>query len=463
MPLNKVFLLKLLLITLLINPHNLFGQNNYHLKVSAESLHSNGEKLPFWFTANQQAIYTTSHHTQQLLLIDGTYRFENVFQSPLSMETGALFTGSRTNSIDLNAHQLYAKMFLWGWKLEGGWFAEPVFFKGISSSNGNLDRSNNARPYPRIRFGTDDFIPFLFWKDWFSFKAEYDEGWLNDHRVVTGTRLHHKSLYGRVSFSNKSVFTIGLNHYVMWGGVSPSLGPLPDEFQDYLIYITGSTGNERFPVIDQFNVAGNQFGSYHLQYDFPLGNSRLSLFINHLFEDHSGMELKNISDNLYGLYAEFGKDQLIEAIIYEFMYTKHQGGDKHVQGSTGLDDYYNHSVYQSGYSYHGMMMVSPLFAPVNMVDGMLRGITNNRIVMHHLGWKGHLLPVLRWEGKLTFSQNFGTYLLPYQQVRNQFSGLLGLHYAPQAVPLNFSLSLASDQGTHLEKRTGFRFGISRTF
>ncbi|MBN2805906.1 MAG: hypothetical protein JXR22_04550 [Prolixibacteraceae bacterium] len=463
MQISKVFLLEILLIPLLINSLGLSGQNNYHLQISAESLHSNAEHLPFWLTANQQAIYTTSHHTQQLLLIDGSYRFKNVFHSPLSIETGALLTGSRTNSIDLNAYELYAKMFLWGWKLEGGWFAEPDFFGGLSSTNGNLDRSNNARPYPRIRFGTDDFIPFLFWKDWFSFKAEYDEGWLNDQRYVTGTRLHHKSLYGRVSFPNQSVFTIGLNHYVMWGGVSPGLGPLPDEFQDYLIYITGSTGNDRFPVTDQFNVAGNQFGSYHLQYDLPLGNATLSFFINHLFEDHSGMELKNISDNLYGLYADFGKAHLIEAVMYEFMYTKHQGGDKHVQGSTGLDNYYNHGVYQSGYSYQGMMMVSPLFNPVNMVDGMIRGITNNRIVMHHLGWKGQLLPVLSWEGKLTFSQNFGTYSKPFDPQRNQFSGLLGLHYSSVKFPLDLSISLATDQGQHLEKRSGFRIGISKTF
>lgn len=439
------------------------AQNTGQLNVSAISLHAKGEQLPFWFTANQQALYTTSHNSQQMLMLDGSYRFNKLFQGPLSIETGALIAAAYSNEFELWANELYAKFYLWGWKLEGGWFAEPVYFEGLSSTNGNLDRSNNARPYPRVRFGTDEFIPFLFWKNWFSFKAEYDEGWLNDQRWVMGTRLHHKSLYGKVAFNPQSDFTIGLNHYVMWGGVSPSLGQLPQEFQDYLIYITGSTGNERFPDIDKSNVAGNQFGSYHLQYNHTLNGIRLSAYINHPFEDHSGMELKNIRDNLYGLFADFGKNKLIESLVYEFLYTLHQGGDKHVQGSTGLDNYYNHSVYQSGFSYQGMMMVSPLFGPVNSIDGMLRGISNNRIIMHHLGWKGQLVPTLRWEGKLTYSKNYGIYSSPLDPVKNQFSGLLSLHYSPEKLPFNLSLSLATDQGTHLEKRSGISFSISKTF
>jgi len=432
---------------------------------SLESVISSGAQLPFWFTANQNAIYTSSNSSQQLLTINANQQIKSIFNSPIDVELGTHLITSYSGQFQFQANELFTKFYWWGWKLEAGLFKESGYFNNLSSTNGNIDRSNNARPYPKIRFGTNEFIPFLFWKDWFSFKAEYDEGWLNDNRYVMGTRLHHKSLYGRVKFANQSAFTLGLNHYVMWGGFSPNptYDQLPDEWQDYWIYITGSVGNERFPVTDQFNVAGNQFGSYHLQYDFNIGTSKLAAFINHPFEDHSGMELKNIRDNLYGIYVDFGEKKIIEAFIYEFMYTKHQGGSVHVQGSTGLDNYYNHGVYLSGYSYEGMMMVSPLFAPVNIVDGIAFGIANNRIIMHHLGWKGTFFPSVTWDGKLTYSQNFGTYSSAFDPVKNQLSALLQFNYHSSGFPLDLSLSLTADHGQLYENRAGILFKISKSF
>ncbi|MDA3930473.1 MAG: hypothetical protein PF541_16105 [Prolixibacteraceae bacterium] len=460
------FLPILALMALLFSEIEVLAQNETHLSTAFESILSSENKLPFWISTNQNGKYVGIGKATQLIEIDGSFLKENLFKSSVDFEIGTHLISSYSKQFDNQVNELYGKAYYRGWKIEGGWFREANYFDGISSTNGNIDRSNNARPYPKIRFGTNEFIPFLFWKNWFSFKAEYDEGWLNDERIVEGTRLHHKSLYAKVNFTKTSNLSIGLNHYVMWGGLSPSpnIGQMPDSFKDYFTYITGSIGGEDFPITDQFNVAGNQFGSYHIQYNHSFSNFTLSFYVNHMFEDHSGMELKNIRDNLYGIYVKFNNSKILESIIYEHLYTLHQGGSVHVQGSTGLDNYYNHGVYHSGYSYQGRMMVSPLFAPYKYTaEGIMTGIQNNRIVMHHVGIKGSLHKNIKWDTKFTYTQNYGTYRQPFEPIRNQFSSVLNLSYQSPSFPVDVALSIAADVGDLYENNLGGMFRISKTF
>ncbi|MFA9390609.1 MAG: capsule assembly Wzi family protein [Prolixibacteraceae bacterium] len=459
----KKYLLVFFLILCL--QYSTLGQNNHQLTAGFESLLSSQQSMPFWFTANQNGRYPISGNTIQVISLSGKTHFDSLLHTNLRLDLGAHLLSSYTNEFQFQANELYSKLYWKGWKLEGGWFKEPEYFMRLSSTNGNIDRSNNARPYPRIRFGTNEFIPFLFWKNYFSFKAEYDEGWLNDERWVMGTRLHHKSLYLKTKITKNSSLSAGLNHYVMWGGTSssPQYGQLPQSLSDYFIYITGSIGGPNFPITDQFNVAGNQFGSYRVQYDLTIKDIQFSAYFNHLFEDHSGMEFRNGPDNLYGLFAQIGKHKVLESAIYEFMYTLHQGGSAHVQGSTGLDNYYNHGVYHSGYSYDGRMMVSPLFGPVIYKDGIAFGIANNRIIMHHLGLAGELSSTISWNGKFTYSKNYGTYSSPYDPVKNQLASLLNLAYHSSTFPLDISLSVAADFGQLYDHRVGAMLKISKTF
>ncbi|MDA3930797.1 MAG: hypothetical protein PF541_17755 [Prolixibacteraceae bacterium] len=459
--LKTVLLMGLLCIGILAK-----AQTDISFNTSIESMVSSGESQAFWLTHNQLGKYPLNNKANHLLAFEGKARINKPYLGPLSIELGTNLIASYSADIETQVNEAYAKAFLWGWKLEGGWFREKEYFSGLSSTNGDLEKSNNARPHPKIRFGTNEFIPFLFWKNWFSFKAEYDEGWLNDQRVVMGTRLHHKSLYTRFQINPKSSFHVGLNHYVMWGGLSPNpnIGQMPEGFKDYFVYITGSPGTENFPQTDIANVAGNQFGSYHLQYNYETKSLGVTAYINHLFDDHSGMELENYPDNLYGIHLQFKQFKVLEAVVYEYLYTLHQGGKVDVAGvEHGNDNYYNHGVYRSGYSYQGWMLSSPIFSPlVYDENNVVTRIENTRIIMHHLGLKGKFNDAIRWDAKLTYTQNYGTHNRPFDPVKNQFFSVVNAHYS-STLPFDITLSLAADRGSLYENRVGSMLRISRTF
>lgn len=441
------------------------AQSQPNFQVEFQSLASTGNHLPFWLVHNQQGKYNALNTHNQIAIIDGYFRTEGLLSNKLDIELATKMVANYSSEFDFHFNELFAKAYLWGWKLEGGLFHEPVYFYNLSSTNGNIDRSNNNRPYPRVRFGTDEFIPFLFWKNWFSFKAEYDEGILNDERVVKKTRLHHKSLYVKAKVANKVNASFGLNHYVMWGGISPTYGELPSSFNDYITYVTGGAGTSNFPETDQYNVAGNQLGSYHLQIDFPILKQKMSIYISHPFEDHSGMEFDNRRDNLYGVFVDFGENKIIEKLVYEHMYTKHQSGNIHQYGfMRGRDNYFNHGYYNNGFTYKGYTLASPLFTLNNeylLNNSNSTGIANNRISMHHIGLSGKLTKQIYWNGMFTYSTNLGTYDVTFEPIKNQFSMLINLVYPESKLPFDLKFSLASDFGQLYENRIGGLIGISK--
>jgi hypothetical protein len=440
------------------------GQYSGQNSVSVESLYSTGNDLPFWFSHNQSGRYDTPSETNQLLSLQGNHRINNLFHSPLSIKAGFDFTGTWSNRFNFHFNELYTGSMLWNFKLEAGWFRDEENFSGLSSSNGHIDRSLNARPYPKIRFGTDEFIPFFFFKDWFSYKAEYDEGWLGDEQYVKDAHLHHKLLYLKFRLKENTYFTGGLSHYVMWGGISPQFGKLPDDFKSYLLYITGKAGNSAFPETDQQNVAGNQFGSYYMRLELFKKNYNLTFYYSHPFEDHSGMEMDNWIDNLLGVYIDFKKRAVVDKILYEFMYTINQSGPvNQYRVMRGRDDYFNHGIYSSGYTYKGYVMASPLFSPVRLKDGISMGIENNRIAMHHIGLEGSFSENIRWEGRFTYSYNLGTYSVPYAHPKDQFSSIVTVDYYSQKFPVNVSLSLAADVGKLYENRFGAMIKLSKSW
>ncbi len=456
---RKIFIFLLLIIAF----HSYLSAND-RLKISYESLFSSGENLPFWFVHNQNGKYPLNTSSAQLLSVQGKYGFENVFYSPLSIELGTNLVSSYGNEFGAHFNELYTKFTLWNWKLEAGLFKEPEYFHHLSSTNGHIDRSNNNRPYPRIRLATDEYIPFLFWKDWFRFKAEYDEGILNDERVVKDTRLHHKSLFLKAIISGSVHVSVGMNHYVKWGGISPQYGELPSSFNDYITYILGKQGTDNFPRTDQLNVAGDHLGSYHIQVDFPLNNfGEVSIYLSHPFEDKSGMELDNWIDNLYGIYFDTKKNGIVSKVLYEYMYTIHQSGHIHQYGvMRGRDNYFNHGYYRTGFTYRGYSMASPLFSPV-VPHETRQAIQNNRIAMHHVAVMGQLTENLQWNGKFTQSRNLGTYNNPYEEDKMQITTLLSVDYSPEKLPFTISISTAADYGQLYEKRTGVMLSLSKSW
>ena len=172
----KFFLLLLLLFTTSVS----FAQTLvFEASIKSTGLVGTGNNLPFWMTHNQLGKYSTTGNRQELtegILSGGTKLFGN-----LNLTYGAdLALLISKEGIDPKIIQAYLGLSGKVIRIQAGAFADDELMGGLSSTNGDLLRSLNFRPYPKVRLSTPGFIPFLFAKSWFRFNAEYDEGLLTD-------------------------------------------------------------------------------------------------------------------------------------------------------------------------------------------------------------------------------------------------------------------------------------------
>ena len=76
----------------------------------------------------------------------------------------------------------------------------------------------------------------------------------------------------------------------------------------------------------------------------------------------------------------------------------------------GRDDYFNNSMYMSGWTNHGRVIGLPLLGGlVYGDDGVVTEISCNRVRAHHLGVGGNLNERCPYAFKSTYSRNYGRY------------------------------------------------------
>jgi hypothetical protein len=438
------------------------AQKTIEISVSNRTFVATDSVLPFWFLANQ---FGKTKNVGSLLnltdiFLDQSYN-ESSSVADYTWGVNALSGFGETRYYQLN--QAYAGVLLKGWELKTGMFHEPSRYAGLSTTNGNLARSQNARPYPKIRVGNLNFKPVPLLQNRFSYKAEYSEGILNDRRYVENTRLHQKSFYLRAHLSSTLDIDAGLEHFVLWGGTSPEVGKMPSGIKDYMRYISGTSGDEAFPETDQRNVAGNQLGTWQFQVQKRFPEMNVTFYLSHLFEELSGLKWRNWPDNLLGLYLNFlNKDQFITDFAYEFTNTRQQS----ILGNDDDPDpgnYFRHGIYRSSFTYHQQTMGSPLFFPLIFRDGMVQGLGSNRFYAHHLGITGKVTDQLEWKGLLTFIHHFGLYTASYEPSQKQLSGHLEVLYANKKLPVDIGLSFDADAGKTISNNAGIQFMLSRIF
>lgn len=425
---------------------------------------------PFWFWANRQGTIEQNHQGLNLTSLYIGSSGDRSISKNWNYSWGSQLIGGLARSNYFQINQLFAGISFHGWEVKAGLFHEPVFMQGLSASNGNLAFSNNARPYPMIRLSTRDYLSVPYLGSWLKFKAEYDEGILNEKRYISNTRLHHKSLYAGIRPGKGWIFNIGIEHFVMWGGVSddPAIGIQPHDFKSYLRYITGSPGDEDFLESDQQNVAGNQYGTYQIELGKTIGNYKIMLNLSHPFDDFSGVNWFNWRDNLIGLYLETNEQSSwLTGLLYEWINTRNQslrGSLYREDGTTNeTDNYFNHGKYISGATYHFQTLCSPLFGPVILRDGISYGLQSTRFLAHHIGAKGNLGPSFQWKTFFTCTRHLGTYSAPLEPVQNQEAVLLDLLYHGPKIPFNIGMSMAFELKENSTSNLGWQITLAKTW
>ena len=466
----KTYLTFLFFLVIYFNLQAQKEQSNPVVYASFNSYISSGKDLPFWLRANQNGAFPAGNSSTQLLRAG----FDQVMNQDSSKHWGftygtELVAGySRETYFQPNQYWIGARFKRM--VLKAGAQADPVRFGGLSTTNGNMDASNNARPVPQVSLSTNGYISFPFLPKWIRFKGLYSEGIFWDNSYVQNAHLHHKNIYFKINLPKKWGISAGLEHYVFWGGASPEYGVLPG-WNQYFKYILGRKGGVGAAINDQKNGAGNQLGIYNLEVQKIYSSGILTVYLNHPYEDRSGLELDNFQDGLLGIHYQMtNKLQFISEILFEGMYTMNQSGtynmmpaptpqDPNAKTGRGDDKYFNHFVYSSGFTHYAQMMGSPLFVPKLNANGVSLGFESTRMWMQHVGLKGWMRGNFYWKTMLTYSRNFGEYQNPYPSPLNEFSFLGEVIYHLPRLPLQFTGGIAGDFGGRFEQRVGGYVGM----
>jgi len=422
---------------------------------------SSNTTLPFWLVANQYGAVPNSDYG---LLNTAIFKDYNTPDTLFDLSYKASATGFIAQENKFLLNELYLGLRFKNIQLDLGAKNDAILWNNLSSSNGNIIKSINARAMPGINIKTNNFIRLPFAKSWLEVKANFAHYFMDDARFVDNTNLHHKSLHLKTTLSPTFEIIAGLEHYAQWGGTSPQYGAQPSSFSDYIKVIFGAEGGDNALETEQLNALGNHLGAYLLQFNYNKEDIGLNFYYSHPFEDTSGREMSNWQDGLYGLFVDFKKNKsLVNSVLLEFTYTKNMSNIP--RSDVGPDNYFNNGIYKSGWTYHGNTIGSPYFTPKPVDDnGISSGVIvgDNRFSAINIGANG-FLKSLPYRILLSHTTYYGWFGQEYEPNPYQFSGILDL-VIPQDIfnlPFDVSASFAFDAGTYRPQNFGAFLSIKK--
>lgn len=399
-----------------------FAQSG-NINIELSSVVSTKENQAFWLTSNKYGKYDKLS-SQGLIAISGNTAIYN--SGFVKIESGAELLLREGEETRIFFNEGYANISASIFQLKIGRFKETVGGSISDLSSGSMIESGNTTPIPKIKMGLLDFEELPYTNGHLLIKGFISHGWFENNRMVANAYLHEKALYVSSRRDGRVYGTIGLIHVAQWAGTSSdsALGKQPDSFKDFLKVVFGKEGGKNSLESEQANVLGNQLGIWDFLAGLNLNTMNVKLSWQHYFDDKSGSRFYNGFDGLWGVNLELKKKEApIQQILWEFIYTKNQSGSGRGDPNSGnpgkgRDNYYNNYIYQSGWSYYGNTLGTPLFIPKNLFTeyfpnaqiGSGEGfIVSNRMVGHHIALKGFIQKDVNYKLLVTYNRHYGTY------------------------------------------------------
>ncbi len=447
---------------------------SYEMEAGFTTIVSDGRQAPFWLLSNRHGRFMPENHAAALdlsvhSLVDPGGSF--LFGYGIEVFSRA--------SDDSRVHLQQAYGFV-RWKellyLRGGLWEDVVGSIEPGLSSGSVIWSGNARPLPRIEAGTNGYVEVPYTRGYVEFSGLLSHGWFLDDRYVSNVLFHNKNAYMRIGGPLRINIYYGFNHYAQWGGQSPDYElPFPSDLEAYLRIFFNHSGRSDDPATPGTwarHKFGNTLGSRNHGLDFKFDRAISGIYFQDVFEDGSGLRMKNFPDGLWGGYLRFNEGQrLLQAVVYEILHTKDQSGPTHndPDGNIigGNDNYFNHGIYRSGWTNHGFTLGTPFItSPVFNRMPALSGLTayrlhNNRVLVHHLGLEGYLLPTTRYRALISYSKNHGRHPAPFDPPLEQLSVMLEASHVITQHGLTVMLTLAADAGRMYGDNYGFMLGLRK--
>lgn len=498
-------------IVILFSTVDLYGQVKKPTDISASlfsTLASEGYQ-PFWLAANREGKFDEFSRANGVLSFQAKTELDS--EKLIDYSYGVnLITRAANSSTEIYFNEMYATVKASIFQLDMGRKSRITGETTTDLSSGSMGIGRNATPIPIVNISVPEFTPVPFTQSLLKFKGNLAHGWLGKERFVENAYLHEKSFYLKGGLEEWLVqpYT-GLINFAQWGGTSsnPDVGKLPSSFDDYISVFFGQGGGSDSPGGEQINALGNHLGIWDFGIQAEIRGSNLEIYYQHPYEDKSGLLLRSIEDGLWGIHFTQKESGILSGFLWEFLYTKSQSGP----GLTdppgdfpyceeencgypygGRDDYYNNFIYNSGWSYNGRTLGTPLFLTVAQIQNYNPGmntrhsiataIESNRVVGHHFGFEGNITPRISYKAFMTYVRHYGNYIglngyrefnsknPEYDNTQYEFypalehwSLMAEVFYGFEAFPeVQFTTTFAYDTGD-LTNNAGLLFGATWKF
>ena len=392
------------------------------------------------------------------------------------MKYGGEIILPRYNYNEILFNQAYLSLTVRKFYFRIGKKSNPYKLNNLSS--GSLVESSNASPMPKISTGLKDYQDIRLFKFNFQYLASIAHGWLKSTDYITNPFLHQKSISIKKKISENSNIELGLDHMAIWAGETKQFGKLPSSSKDFIRIIFALPGDKNSTSQEQKNSLGNHLGAWNYSYEKKYKDKKIKFYGEHPFEDESGARwLLNGFDGLYGININYDQPGLISCLTYEYINTMNQSGAEGSSDTTyGWDNYYNHYIYQSGWTNNRRVIGNPLFTlgsnKGRYSDGQY--IVNNRLRAHHFGLQGSISKKFHYKILFTYSENFGIYpdedffksknkVYRFNGGLIQRSGMVELSIKNLFNKINASLVYGIDNGELLYKTDSFMLKINHKF
>lgn len=407
---------------------SLSGQSeSYSFDINTSGGYSSDSSLPFWFRSGQNG---------SIPLSGASFSLEGAFRKPLDRESERKFDwgGSVEGRINLGHKrefilvESYGQVRLGIFQMKAGRSRDQMGLVDTTLSSGAWAFSGNSLGIPSVELSVPEFWSLPFLGGFFAIKGNYSHGWMgksimkkggsDGDTVLLKTYFHQKSLYGRIGRPESMLRVyLGLNHQVTWVDGNSfydyDFSMSMSEIYYYVVtakkYNSGRISGERL---------GNHLGSVDLAVEFSSGDLGFLLYRQQIYETDALAYLANIQDGLNGIALSNLRERTGAAswhkLVFEFLYTKNQGGPPWAPTSpSGAESYYNHGQFVQGWTYNGIVMGSPfltsrVYALEGLPDNPSQYFVNNRLYALHLGLAGNILG-MDCLVKSSWSRNTGTY------------------------------------------------------
>lgn len=425
-----------------------------------------GKNPPYYSVSNQHGIF--SREKNAVLLRTGIIsNLDTIKKISLAFGLDAIYRYDSQSDIWLQ--QFFIKIKTCFLVFHGGYIEEAFGTQDDLLSSGSYLFSSNARPIPKIGLSTIDYVIIPFTNDLLELKAGISHGWFGKKdQYVANAYLHNKYLYLRIGRGKLPVsFNLGIQHAAIWGGKLPYGTKLPSDWSAYKSVFMAKMKGNIGPDREQKNVLGNHLASYSLGIDSRLEKFNLNFCWQTILEDKNGrvgVDWKNKGDGLWGITIEpTKKADGLKKFTVEFFNSTSQSGDT---AKSGNDNYFNNTLYRSGWTFHQMTIGTPLITSPIYTDSLPESdqyIVNNSVraitaaFLYEINEKRIIL-------KLTYSRNYGTIRHPFPHPKDQLYSAMEYSYSSKRHQnLHFTWQAAFDMGAHLGNNAGIMFKIRKVF